>query len=268
MFRIKNIFFLFTAACIIQACTPEEIDLLDENEIYNFYDPSKAQIKFIHSFIPLTPNATASGPGFRIFANGKKIDGSTNTSVTANVLLYGGTFPASTAYSILDPGNYEFLFVINRVSGGNFVPVAGDTVFRQSVTLQAGKKYSFFLQDIQNPGVSFVVEDIFNTPPKNGFRVRFINLCADYNNRYDVYSVRNNGNIFTNVGFKEIKDYIVLGVPSVSDTFHLRLNGSQTNISSINTFSGTSQRVYTFYARGRTGMATPRNPGIAFYTNR
>ena len=64
-----------------------------------------------------------------------------------------------------------------------------------------------------------------------------------------------------------MKDFAYYTVPATPDTVVLRLAGTNTVVSQVNTFVPGTQRVYTFYARGKTGV-TGRTPSVTFYTNR
>ncbi len=263
---------LLLAGLVFLACSKND-DLLDENDRFYFYNPKvDAQVKFVNSYVGLTPAAVtasaaaASGPGFRIFVDGQKIDGSTNASSTTNVMFYGNQFPATTAYTTLSPGQRSFKFTINRISGGNFAPIAGDEVFNLTTALASDKKYTFFLADtVPTPSV-FVIEDKFKEPVPNTYGLRFLNLSPEPSKRYDFVSKRHGVKFFSNVGYKEIKDFIYI-TTTTTDTMFLLLANTNTIVSQVNSFNPVTQRVYTFYARGKTGVAN-RAPNLNFYTNR
>ena len=277
-------------ACITTAfvtCKKEENDRLDQLEKFYYYNPqSIALVKFVYAYSPLTINGTAaasvsgtttSGTGFRITMDGNKLNGAQNTT-SANVNTFfwgpqpGGTnysssfFPATTTYAFLQPGPHNFKFTLNRITANNFAPIAGDEVFTSTVGLEPGKKYSIFLADPYGPPAPYLVEDVFTEPPPNQYGIRFINLSGDVATRYDVTSARQGIKLFSNVGYKELKDFIHLPI-STLDTIYLRNAATSAIIDRINGFSPGTQRVYTFYARGKTGTGL-RAPGLNYYTNR
>ena len=131
------------------SCVKETNDKLDQNNKFVFYKPQNtASVKFIHAYTPLTLNSlSTSTTGFRITMDGIKLNGATNISSSTNTLQYGGTFPSTTAYSFLPPGTHNFKFTLNRITSGNFAPIAGDDVFNATLTLAAGKLYSLFIAD-------------------------------------------------------------------------------------------------------------------------
>src|SRR5688572_2006774 len=272
--RKSQIILLFLVAIpvLFFSCAKETNDKLDQLEKFYRDNPeSIAQVKFVHAYTPLTINGltagtTTSGVGFRITMDGGKINGATNTSTFTNTFVYGGVYPPTTAYAFLPPGGHNFRFVMNRITAGNFAPIAGDEVFNSTVELKAGKKFSMFIADPYAPPSTLMIEDNFTVPAVNGYAVRFINLCADAASRFDVVSKRYGTKLFSNVGFREMKDYIYLNT-TTTDTMYLYNAGTSTLVSQVNSFTPGPQRVYTFYARGKTGT-TGRTPNLTFYTNR
>lgn len=266
--RTSSILVLMLSMGLITSCVKETNDNLDQNRKFNFYNPqATASVKFIHAYTPLTLNSlSTSTTGFRITMDGAKLNGATNTSSSTNTLLYGGVFPGTTAYSFLPPGLHNFKFTLNRITSGNFAPIAGDEVFNSNLTIAAGKYYSMFIADPYGSPNIYMMEDNFIEPAPNKFGIRFVNLSDDANSRYDLVSYRM-GNLFTNIGYKEMKDFTYYDVPAATDTVVLRLSGTNTVVSQVNTFLPGTQRVYTFYARGKTGV-TGRTPSVTFYTNR
>jgi len=268
---IKKIFFTASVAItmVFVSCEPDDFDLLDENVSYEEYNPATmAQVKFIHAYPSLTPAAVTTapnGPRFTIFANGKKVNGMTTTSTTANSFSYGSVFPF-TPYCFISPGNTNLLFVVHRITNNAFAPIAGDTVFNFSYNFEAGKKYSVFLADKPDPGV-MVIENNFGSAPVDQFQLRFVNLSANVTERYDLYSLRH-GYVFRNVGYKEIQGYQTLTRTDISDTLRLFRTGTTVALSSVNGFSGSPQQVYTFFAYGKSSLGATRVPAITYYPER
>lgn len=255
------------------SCKKETNDKIDQLEKFYLDNPASiAQVKFIHAYTPLTINgltagSTTAGVGFRITMDGNKINGATNTSTFTNTFVYGGVYPPTTAYAFLSPGPHNFKFIMNRITAGTYAPIAGDEVFNSTVALTGGKKYSIFIADPYAPPATYMIEDNYTEPPLNQYGVRFINLSGETSTRYDVATARH-GKIFSDVGYKEMQDFKILTIPFITDTIYLKIAGTNTTVGTpITTFSAGSQRVYTLYARGKTGV-TNRTPGITFYTNR
>ena len=259
------------------SCYKETDDKLDElQKFYHDNPESIVQVKFVHAYTPLTINGLttatltsgvpSAGTGFRITMDGTKTNGATNTSSFTNTLAYGTTFPATTTYAFLPPGAHSFKFIQNRITSGAYAPTAADEVFSSTVALTAGKKYSMFIADPYGPPATYMIEDKFQAPNRNSYGVRFVNLCADAASRFDVVSKRHGSKLFSDVGYKEMKDFIYLGT-TTTDTLYLYAAGTNTIVSQINGFLPVTERVYTLYARGKTGT-TGRTPNLTFYTNR
>ena len=268
-----NLLILLTVSIISFSCYKETGDDIDNQEKYYLLNKeATAQVKFVHAYTPLTINGltagtTTAGVGFRINMDGNKINGATNTSGFTNTLVYGGVYPPTTAYSFLPPGQRNFKMTMNRIVSGAYAPTTADDVFNSTVNLVAGKRYSMFLADPYPTPSIYMLEDNYSKPNGNFYAIRFINLCGDLTSRFDVYSMREGQVLFSNVGNKEVKNFVFYPIRSKADTILLRNAGTTTTIAQVNGFSPGPEKVYTFYARGKTGV-TGRTPGITFYTNR
>jgi hypothetical protein len=272
---MRNKIFQLLAISLLPAmlisCYKETNDNIDDQEKYYVDNPDAiAQVKFVHAYTPLTlggsPALSTTTNGFRITMDGAKINGATNTSSSTNTFMYGGVYPPTTANAFLNPGQRNFRFIMNRITSGAYAPVTGDEVFNSTVNLNPGKKYSMFIADPFAAPAIFLVQDNYEEPPRGQFALRFINLSGDVTARYDV-STRHFGNIYTNVANKEVKEFKYFHLQPTSDTIFLKLAGTNTIVSQVNGFVPGSQRVYTLYARGKTGV-TGRLPNLTFYTNR
>ena len=287
MKRVQIILFiLLMMPVLFFSCSKETDDNIDQQEKFYTDNPDAiAQVRFINAYTALTINGLStslatSGTGFRITMDGNKINAAQNNSSATNTFRYGGqpdtvTYPLSfypsataaptTPYAFLNPGQHNFRFIMNRIVSSNFAPTAADEVFNATVGLTAGKKYSMFIADPYAPPGVYMVEDNFIVPEPNAYGVRFINLSGDATSRYDVVSRRYGGKLFSDVGNKELRNFMYIGT-TTRDTISLMLAGTNTLVSSISFLPGT-QRVYTWYARGKTGVAG-RTPAINYYTNR
>jgi hypothetical protein len=263
------------------SCNKETGDKLDEQEKFYRDNPEAiAQVKFVHAYTPLTINGLSTSlattsTGFRITMDGIKINAAMNTSPSTNTIRYGGQpdtvthtasfFPTTATYSFVPPGSHNFRFIMNRIVSGAYAPTTADQVFSSTVALTPGKKYTMFIADPYGPPATYMIEDNFQAPNRNTYGVRFVNLCADAASRFDVVSKRY-GQLFSNVGYKEMKDFIYPGI-TTRDTVYLYSAGTNTIVSQINGFLPVTERVYTLYARGKTGTAG-RTPSLTYYTNR
>jgi hypothetical protein len=265
---------------MIFSCKKESDDPLDKLEKYYLNNPEAiSQVKFVHAYTPLTINGiaaavtsgtTTTGTGFRITMDGKKINGAQDNAANTNTLIWGGVYPPSSgAYAFLPPGSRNFKFVMNRITSGAFAPISGDEVFTTTVGLVAGKRYSMFIADPYS--TPYMVEDNFEVPPVDQYGIRFINLCGDAAARFDVSTARQGVKIFSNVGYQEMRNFLFLGT-TTTDTIYLKTAGTNTVVATYPAagsggFTPGTQRVYTLYARGKTGVSG-RTPSLALYTNR
>lgn len=264
----KNILgFVSLAAAVLFLSCERTNELLDENNKWIYADTANnASVKIVNAYAPITPALTAgAGPSLAVFVNDtQKLVGTTSA---ANSLAFNGTFPASTTYSLLPAGTHKLLFIQNRYTAGAFAPVAGDTVFRANVTLEKGKRYTAFLADsTQSPGV-FLVQDNWTVPDPGNYQVRFANLVANPNERYDIYADSVGKMIATNIGYRQVSDFINVPIPRSTENFTVRLAGTTTVVYTLTAFAPITQRVYTLYNRGRVGV-TGRAPALTWYTNR
>lgn len=271
-----------TIPVLFLSCNKETGDKLDEQEKFYRDNPEAiAQVKFVHAYTPLTINGLSTSlattsTGFRITMDGIKINGAMNTSPSTNTIRYGGQpdtvthtasfFPTTATYSFLPPGSHNFRFIMNRIVSGAYAPTTADQIFNSTVALTPGKKYTMFIADPYDPPATYMIEDNFKVPNRDSYGIRFVNLCADAASRFDVVSKRYGHKLFSDVGYKEMKDFIYLST-TTRDTLYLYTAGTNTIVSQINGFLPVTERVYTLYARGKTGTAG-RTPSLTFYTNR
>lgn len=250
---------------VVVSC--DDKNLLDENNKWTYADTTNgAQIKLIHVYPSLTPAVTTgNGPQVFIYRGNQKLNGT-----AAQALSYGGVWPSSSVYGLIPSGNTPYYLVMNRVNTSAIpTPNAGDTVTSLSYDFQANKFYSVFLIDTAPSPKTFVVEDIITVPAALKYRARFGNLGMNPTDTFDIFSVRAGANIATNLSIKQMTSFSEFDVPALADTFYLRKKGTTTpNVSSVFGFSPTSLRSYTFFVRGKTGIATSRNTTLTFYTNR
>lgn len=265
---MKQLVNITTSLFLLLAITScEDKNLLDENNKWTFADTANgAQIKLIHVYPSLTPAVTAgNGPAVFIYRGSQKLNGT-----AAQAMAYGNIWPASAVYGFIPTGNTPYYLVMNRVNSSAIpTPVAGDTVATLTYDFQANKNYSVFLIDTAPAAKTMVVEDVLAVPAANKYRARFGNVGMNPTDTFDIYSVRAGANVATNLSIKQMTGFADFDVPTLSDTFYLRKKGTTTpNISSVFGFTPTSLRSYTFFVRGKTGIATSRNTTLTFYTNR
>jgi hypothetical protein len=256
----KIILFSIPAIALFFSACEKTTKLLDENNKAPYVDTTKnGWVKMVHAYAPLTPAVGINtGPKVRIFMDG--------TSIVRDSLAYNATFPnPSGAYAIVPTGSHTFYYVLSRA--GTLPQVTGDTVFKTTINVAANQHYTAFLVDsAQSPGV-LVTQDNYGISNLSSYQVRFANLVANPNERYDVYADSVQKMIATNIGYREVSNFISVPVPVSTENYSVRKAGTTTVVYTLAAFGPTTQRAYTLYTRGRNG-ATGRTPGLTFYTNR
>ena len=238
-----------------------EKNLVEANQEWEFSNPKNANLKIVNTY---TSNVPAGAPGvgvtrFYSYQNSSKLNG--------NALSSPGSWPGPTTYASLMPGSSTFNFLLDRRIGNNYGVIArGDTAFKGTITMEAGKYYTMFMIG-ESPSQSlYLVEDKLTDPQERFYAVRFANLVVSSTPKpIDVYSRRERKKIANNLIYKTVTDFTELALPSVSDTLDVMDAGTTRILYSFNTFVPTSRRIYTFYTYGRTGFAAER---LTSYTNR
>lgn len=103
-----------------------------------------------------------------------------------------------------------------------------------SQSLEAGKSYTIFTYDtITSPKQKTVLNNIV-IPTDTSCRIRFANFVYSRTAipAVDVYSVKKQANIFTNVQVADVTNYIPYA-SGLTDTFYVRLTGTTDNLNNI-----------------------------------
>ena len=162
---------------------------------------------------------------------------------SATIFTYAGLFPASTTYSVVDPGTRSINIIdtnsthrINLTLSNNF---------------ELSKYYTLFMYDtITAPKGKIVVDDIV-VPTDSVARLRFANFLHSSLANVDVFSKSKNATIFSNISPLTVTPF--MDHPSKkTDTFYLRPVNTITNVATL-IFTPGEKRNYTLIARGRYG---------------
>lgn len=251
---------LSTAICVgLAGC---EKNLL-ENAIPQTYpdNTSTAYVKFIYAYAGKTPTLVSGrGPELFLYQDNAKLNGAqTNALAWA---AYGGQFPAPSSattnarswYTALKSGSSTLYGVQARIASGVPAPNAGDTLFKSTVNLDAGKNYTAFLSDtLQNPSITLVPDD-YGTIPDGKYKIRLANFVAWPGDIQEIYSTREGRVIQGNISYKTAGVFVELNVPTRSDTLIIRkVSGPSpaTYTTTINGFFPTGKRAYTIVSRGK-----------------
>lgn len=167
----------------------------------------------------------------------------TATSYTATAALYPSTAPSKLT---VEPGARSI--VIRDTLATTTQPAVTVTG-----TFDAGASYTVFSYDTLNRAKALLVKDNIVVPADTTARLRFANFpfstVAIPN--IDVFSVRRQANIFTNVPVNSVTDFIPMAAATtVSDTLHVRATGTTANLVSVNGFNPLRKRNYTLVFRG------------------
>jgi hypothetical protein len=238
-----------------------EQNLIDANRQWEFTSAANANLKVVNAY---TSNVPAGAPGvgvtrFYIYQDRDKLNG--------NALASPGSWPGPTTYSTLRTGSSAVNLILDRRVGTDYGTIQrGDTAFKGSVAMEAGKFYTLFMTGVSPTQSLWLVEDKIQDPKENFYAARFSNLVVSTTAKpVDVFSRREKRKVATNVAYRTMTDFVELPIPSTPDTLDVMDAGTTRILYSLNTFAPTSRRIYTFYTYGRTGFAAER---LTNYINR
>jgi hypothetical protein len=233
---------LLTGGLLLASCG-------DEKSYFPNYTvaPGGANIKFIHS----APDVA----GANLFLNeGKLTSGATVNSGVA----FAGAFPVQY-YSLVNSGSVGIKVVVPATTTASEVLVTSGTV-----DVQDGQFYTIALSGIAPNYSTTLVNDDMSSLSYNGKSVvRFVNLIHNSTNKLSVVAkLTTNGNTVTTnvaqgVAYKEATGFVELEPGDY--TIELRdatTNALITTVGTANKVLG-GNRVYTFFARGQIGSASP-----------
>ena len=118
-------------------------------------------------------------------------------------------------------------------------------------TLEAGAFYTMFTYDSLNNAKAKIFRDWFLPTTDTTANVRFANFGYNPTGvpNVDVYSARRQANIFSNVTFTNMTDFVPFRAASL-DTLYIRQAGTTTNLVTLNGFNPLARRNYTIALRG------------------
>jgi len=182
-------------------------------------------------------------------------------TITGSALAYGGTFPAGTPASFNITPGFRAFNIYDTLATTTQVPLT----FAQD--MQATTNYTIFLYDSINAPKQKTVANNIVVPNDTTSRLRFANFVynsgATLPTGFDIYSVKRNEVIFSNVSQTQVTDFIPYA-SAITDTFYVRLNGSTTNLTNgattiLTSLNPTRLRSYTLIFRGSYRATTGTN---------
>ncbi len=177
------------------------------------------------------------------------------TPVNGASIAYNGTFPATPAnFSVLN--GYRNFLVKDTLGTSTQVPLS----FAEN--LLAGNYYTIFLYDSLTTPKQAIVTNNITIPSDTTARVRFANFIFSRVgiNNVDVYSLKQNANIFTNVPVTTVTNYIPIA-SALNDTLSVLDAGTPNVLATLNGFNPIQKRSYTLVFRGR--YQTTGTTGVA-----
>lgn len=246
-------------------------NLIDENNKWVLLDSSNStNVKIIQVFasntpqIPTAPNLT-TGPQVFIYANGQKLNGLS--------LGYGSVWPTTNVYGNIPSGNTRF-DIINGRMDLTVVPnlpkfIAGDTLATFTATLDKGKYYSLYIGDtVPNMRVT-LKEDNLILPDPLTYKIRVGNFSMNNNptDTFNLFSVRQNAEIITDISHKNISDWVQIPIPILNDTLIFRKKGNVLPYLIVSIPPNAAQRMVTIIAKGKSGV-TAKLPSTTILINR
>ena len=153
-------------------------------------------------------------------------------------------FPSVSHYAAIQAGSRTVLIKDTLVTSTQ-KPITFTTGF------DAGSSYTVFTYDTITNAKYLVVKDNIQSPADTTSRVRLANLVYSRNAvpNVDIYSLKLKANVFTNVPFETVTDFIPYQ-SGQADTLFVRAAGSSTNLAQLNNFNPTQKRSYTIVFRG------------------
>ncbi len=222
-----------------------------------------AYVRFFHAspnFRPIMGNRDS----FNVYYAGTKINGL--------FLTYNSSFPTNAgtldpSYLAVPAGFQLLKYTVNGVT-------TPDSIQLHSFdkTLQAGKYYSVIITDSvksTDPAKQMFLEDVFNKPVPGEYSIRFVNTVWSETTNVDLFSTKQNMNLFTNVAKGGVTGFInrPLNPSGSTDTLIVRRTGTTTEIARLNTIVLSSTRVYTAVYRGSATGTGTKVRGLSVYRN-
>lgn len=179
-----------------------------------------------------------------------------NKAINGATIAYGAAFPA-TGYGFTVTGAETAFLVRDTAATTTQLPMS----FMQN--FESGKHYTMFLYDTITAPKQITVETDITVPTDSTARLRFANFA--YSTAalppVDVFSVKRQANIFTNITKTQVTNFIPYASAS-NDTLIVRYAGTTTLVTQLNGINPVQQRSYTVVLRGGA------TKGLTVFANR
>jgi hypothetical protein len=210
-------------------------------------------------------NGTLSSTRNYVYVDGASVIGP--AGITGTPLVYGATLPSIPSNFTVTSGFRAFL-IRDTLSTTTQPPMSFAENF------QAGSYYTIFMYDTVNSPKQKTVTNHIIIPDDTTTRIRFANFIFSKTAvpNVDLFSVKRNANVFTNVPVTDVTGYIPH--PSSSrtvenDTLYVRETGTSNLLATLNGFAPIRKRSYTLVFRGRyqSTSGTPIRTLSSFSSN-
>jgi hypothetical protein len=248
----KKICFVCLPALIIAGCTKDKVPEGRADENMDFSNHAQVQVY----------NAAVNTQRNHVFVDGKIVTGASLTYTSAT---FSPLFPSSASGFAVPAGLRNFL-IRDTLTAATQPPL----VFAEN--FQSGQFYTIFLYDSLNAVKQKTVWTKIDVPTDTSSRLRFANFVYWRTGTpppMDVFSKKMNANIFTNVAYTEVTNFIPYGSGFTSgaynDTLLVRPTGSTGAYLDTLAFTPARGRVYTLVFRGRyetAGASFPRTLSV------
>ncbi len=210
--------------------------------VKSFDEKTAQQTDFSNSSLVQVYMATVSAARNYVYIDGKPVTGA--------ALAFGGIYP-SIGYASSVPNGLRAFLIRDTLSTTTQVPLSFAADFK------ANRNYTIFMYDTITATKQKTVETVIVTPTDSTARLRFANFVFSRNAvpAVDIFSKRQNANIFTNVPVTEVTPFITY--PSAqTDTFFVREAGTANLLATLNGLTPARKRSYTLIFRGRYETTT------------
>jgi hypothetical protein len=210
------------------------------------------QTNFTNKAFVQVYNGTLSSTRNYVFVDGAPVNGAP--------LVYAATFPSTPSNFAIPEGFRAFLI---RDTSSTILTQPPMTFAENFL---ASSSYTIFMYDtLTSPRQKTVVNNII-IPVDTTSRVRFANFIFSTSAvpNVDIFSLRKNANVFTNVPVTEVTEYIPYASSSKTvenDTLYVRETGTSNLLATLNGFAPVRKRSYTLIFRG--SYKTPGTTGVA-----
>lgn len=179
------------------------------------------QIDYSNKSFVQVYNATLLSARNYVYVDGQPVNGAS--------LAYGATFPSTPANFAVTSGFRAFL-IRDTLSTTLQLPLSFAEDFK------AASNFTIFMYDTITSPKQKTVQNNIVIPSDTTARLRFANFIYSpiaIPSAFDIFSVKRNANIFSNVQLTEVTDFIPYD-SRVTDTFYIRPAGSTTNLQNFN----------------------------------